>query len=335
MELWLRRPLLRPMRSGGNQSFHPAPLLRRDVAAGRPARPRGDRRRRASTSACRGEQRDDGDGQLRLAGLRISPAPDRTPRRADADAAGAGPLPRRSLRHDRSAAALPREFVSVLALLDRLGLRVGSRLGHPPARRRRERLNLADIETDPLVAEIFHLGATSCGSWPSASTPWTSSSRRSASGWPRAPSTRRARPCRPAPWRAVSRSDRAPRAAAVDHLPETPLPLHGDPVGGPPRSPPRRALTESGRPHHLGGIDTLGEIFWIRYNSAQIPTAARPVRALWMENGDGRDGGVGETRGAGRDRRLGSRGARPVHRRRPRWRRAGPACRGTGRRRPG
>jgi crotonobetainyl-CoA:carnitine CoA-transferase CaiB-like acyl-CoA transferase len=53
----------------------------------------------------------------------------------------------------------PGEFVKVLALLDRLGLR--DEFAQSPVLElgaERERLNLADIEVDPMVAEIFGAG---------------------------------------------------------------------------------------------------------------------------------------------------------------------------------
>src|SRR5262249_22317529 len=53
----------------------------------------------------------------------------------------------------------PHDFVQVLALLDRLGLRDQfPSSGILELGAEREALNLADIETDPLVAEMLHAG---------------------------------------------------------------------------------------------------------------------------------------------------------------------------------
>ncbi len=134
---------------------------------------------------------------LRLAGLRVGgPAPDRSPRRADADAAGAGPLPGRSLRHDRCAAARRRRSSPACsALLDRLGLRDEFPSSvDPPARRRARAAELRRHRDRSARRRDLHLGARGRvvpGRAPRRRA--TSSSRRSASGWPRAPSTRRAR----------------------------------------------------------------------------------------------------------------------------------------------
>ena len=140
----------------------------------------------------------------------------------------------------------PAEFANVLALLDRLGLRdefpssVILELGAE-----REQLNLADIETDPLVAEIFSSaprGPVVPGRAPRRvrllrrDAAHRARHRRHlhAGRGARRPALRRAR---------LPGRDRAPRAAAVVHLPRRAVPLHGDAVGGAPRSPPRRALT--------------------------------------------------------------------------------------------
>ena len=250
---------LPPVRGGGNQAFHTAgnwavmsllvALLAREETGAGPAHRRQHVRR---------QQRDDRDGDAtagwpaewevqRQTGRHAAPmlTPPVQVRCRDGRYATTGVPPRS-----------PAEFASVLALLDRLGLRdefpssVVLELGAE-----RERLNLADIETDPLVAEIFTVGARGrCGSSPSTSTPYdffvetqriglATGRHLHAGRGDRRPALRRPR---------LPGRDRAPRAAALVHLPRRAVPLHGDPVVAP-AAPP--CSTSTDRPlSRLGGI---------------------------------------------------------------------------------
>ena len=99
---------LPPVRGGGNQAFHTAGHCAvMSLLVALLAREETGEGQHIDVSMYAASNVTTEMATLRLAGLRVGgPAPDRPPRRADADAAGAGALPRRSLRHDRRAAAL-------------------------------------------------------------------------------------------------------------------------------------------------------------------------------------------------------------------------------------
>ena len=312
---------LPPVRGGGNQAFHTAgnwavmsllvALLAREETGRGPAHRRQHARR---------EQRDDGDGQLRLAGLpdgRCSARPDATPRRcsrrrcrsAAATAATPRPACRRAPRRS-SPACSTCSTASACATSSRPSviLQLGAERERLEPRRHRDR--------SARRRDLHRRRATSCGSSPSASTPYDffvetqriglatgviytpgealADPHFVARGFPveiEHPELQRSITYPGAPYRFTATPWAARRAPLLEPSPDADSP------------------ELNSRPARGHGSDPL----------TNAATARR-----WRRG----------PRGAGRGRRRGARGARPVRRRRARWRRAGPACR-TGRRRPG
>ena len=182
---------LPPVRGGGNQGFHTAVPLGGDVGAGRAA---ATARRPAQGQLIDVNMHAASNVTTEMAtygwlvGRRRGAAPDRPPRRAassrqptqvrcrDGRYANTGVPPRDAGRVRQACSTCSTASACATSSRSR-----PSWSWAPSA----SAINFADIEVDPMVAEIFdRRPRRRCGSSPSTSTPTTSSSRRSASASP-------------------------------------------------------------------------------------------------------------------------------------------------------